>query len=149
MKLLLLLSIIILAFSLSPEPVPTCSVPDVTLKDFPISIDEIQSFNANEIFTGYNLNFTLVGAPDFVLLRDKFKLYKSQNITQKGFKNYHLDHEKNTWGKKLVTVSEVGNSTIIRWGITDSLVAVPTLTENVTLENDPKVICYDAIWLRA
>ncbi len=69
MKLLLLLSIIALASCISPEPVPTCSKPDVHLKDCPISLNEMQTFNVNDIFKGYNLNYTLNGAPDFVYLR--------------------------------------------------------------------------------
>lgn len=69
MRLILLLSIIVLALTISPEPVPTCSKPDITLKDFPISVNEIQTFNVNDIFRGYNLNFTLNGAPDFVYMR--------------------------------------------------------------------------------
>lgn len=105
MRLLLLLAITVLAMALSPEPVPTCSVPDITLKDLPISLNEIQTFNINDIFKGYNLNYTLVGAPNFVFLREKFRLFKSQNISQAGLKSYHMDHEGNQWGRKLVTVS--------------------------------------------
>lgn len=37
MKLILLLSIFIVAFAISPEPTPTCSKPNVILKDLPIS----------------------------------------------------------------------------------------------------------------
>jgi hypothetical protein len=149
MKLILLLSIVVLALTISPEPVPTCNVPHFTLKDFPISLNEIQNFNANDIFQGYNLNYSLIGAPNFVFMRDKFKLFKTQNTSQPGLKNYHLDHEGNQWGKKLVTVSEVGNSTIVRWGMTDSVSAIPTLTDSATVESDVKVHCFDAIWLRA
>lgn len=61
MKLILLLSIVIVALAISPEPIPTCSQPDITLKDLPISPFEIQTFNLNDIFKGYNLNYTLVG----------------------------------------------------------------------------------------
>lgn len=69
MKHILLLSIIVLAFGLSPEPVPTCNVPHITLKDLPISLNEVQSFNVNDIFKGYNLNYSLIGAPSFAFLR--------------------------------------------------------------------------------
>ena len=69
MKLFILLAIVVLAYSISPEPVPTCSTPHITLKDFPISLQETQSFNANDIFRGYNLNYSLIGAPNFVFMR--------------------------------------------------------------------------------
>lgn len=92
MRLLLLLSIIVIAFAISPEPVPTCSRPDITLKDLPISPYETQSFNINDNFKGYNLQYTLIGQPDFVSLRPKFELFKSQNIPQPGFKSFHMDH---------------------------------------------------------
>lgn len=69
MKLILLLSIVVLLSAMSPEPVPTCSTPQIKLKDLPISLNEIQTFNANELFKGYNLNYSLVGAPDFVYMR--------------------------------------------------------------------------------
>lgn len=105
MRLILLLSLVVIALCLSPEPVPTCSAPHITLKDLPISLNEIQTFNPNEMFHGYNLNYTLLGNPDFVNIRDKFKLFKTQNITQKGLKNFHMDHQDNHWGPKLVTLS--------------------------------------------
>jgi len=60
-----------------------------------------------------------------------------------------MDHEDNHWGKKLVTVSEAANSTIVRWGISSSIDAIPTLDEHATVESDPKIVCFDAIWLRA
>lgn len=47
MKLILLLSILIVALAISPEPKPTCSKPAVTLKDLPISPQEMQTFNMN------------------------------------------------------------------------------------------------------
>ena len=77
MKLILLLSIAILSLALSPEPVPTCNVPQITLKEFPITINEIQHFNANDFFKGYNLNYSLIDAPSFVYMRDKFKIVKT------------------------------------------------------------------------
>jgi hypothetical protein len=58
-----------------------------------------------------------VGAPDFVYMREKFKLFKATAKDQTGLKSYHLDHEENHWGKKLVTISEKGNQSIVRWGI--------------------------------
>ncbi len=116
MKLLLLLSFLVLAMTISPEPVPTCSKPDIAMKDMPISPSEVQSYNLNEIFKGYNLNYSLVGAPSFVHLRSKFHLHKSQNISQPGLKSEHMEHVDNHWGSKLVTLSVAANSTIIRWG---------------------------------
>jgi len=93
MRQIFLLSIlIVIVFSISPEPVPTCSKPDITLKDLPISPFEVQSFNLNDIFKGYNLNYQLIGNPDFVTLRNKFELYKRQNISQPGLKSFHMDH---------------------------------------------------------
>lgn len=76
-------------------------------------------------------------------------MFKSQNVTQPGLKSYHMDHSGNQWGSKLVTVSQVGNSTIIRWGISSAIDSVPTLDEKATVENDPNIICFDAVWLRA
>ena len=69
MRLLLIISIVVLAAAISPEPIPTCSRPDSVERIFPISVNEVQTFNVNDIFKGYNLNYTLVGAPDFVYLR--------------------------------------------------------------------------------
>jgi len=93
MRHIFLLSLlIVIAFSISPEPLPTCSKPHITLKDLPISPFEVQSFNMNDIFKGYNLNYQLFGQPDFVMLRNKFELYKRQNISQPGLKSFHMDH---------------------------------------------------------
>lgn len=60
-----------------------------------------------------------------------------------------MDHENNHWGKKLVTVSEAANSTIVWWGISSSIDSVPILDEHATVESDPKTTCFDAVWLRA
>jgi hypothetical protein len=96
--------------------------------DFPISLQETQTFNPNELFKGYNLRYELLNGPDFVYLRDKFKLTKTQDKPQPGFKSYHFDHEKNSWGTKLVTISEQNDSSIIRWGAAGANDTVPTLT---------------------
>jgi hypothetical protein len=93
----------------------------------------MQTFNLNDMFKGYNLNFSLIGNPDWATLRPKFYKAKSQNISQPGFKNYHLDHIDNRWGPKLVTVSDAANSTIIRWGSSDTLDAIPTLINQATV----------------
>ena len=61
MKPLLLFSLVIVALAISPEPVPTCSRPDITLKDLPISPNEMQTYNLNDIFKGYNLKYNLIG----------------------------------------------------------------------------------------
>jgi hypothetical protein len=74
------------------------------------------------------LNYTLLGNPDFVSIRDKFKLFKSQSLPQKGLKNFHMDHQDNHWGPKLVTLSIEGNSSIVRWGRSDTIDAIPTVT---------------------
>lgn len=58
-----------------------------------------------------------------------------------------MDHIDNYWGSKLVIVSDAGNSTIIRWGSSATLDAIPTVNNEATLESDPKTICFDAIWL--
>ena len=60
-----------------------------------------------------------------------------------------MDHEDNHWGKKLVTISEAANSTIVRWGTTDMMDSIPSLDNHATVESDPKITCFDAIWLRA
>ena len=65
----------------------------------------MQTYNLNDIFKGYNLNYTLIAEPNFAQLRPKFYKEKSQNIPQPGLKNFHLDHINNYWGSKLVTVS--------------------------------------------
>jgi len=70
--------------------------------------------------------------------------------SQPGLKNYHLDHNGNKWGNTLVTISVNGNSTILRWGATVSdTSSIPELSNEVTVENDTKTLCYDAVWFRA
>ncbi len=53
----------------------------------------------------------------------------------------------NHWGSKLVTVSDAANSTIVRWGSSSVLDAIPTVNNTGTVESDPKILCFDAIWL--
>ncbi len=61
MKVFLVLSLLIVAIAISPEPIPSCSRPNITLKDLPISPNEMQTYNLNDIFKGYNINYTLIG----------------------------------------------------------------------------------------
>ena len=39
-----------------------------------------------------------------------------------------MDHEDNHWGPKLVTLSVAANSSIVRWGRSDTVDAIPTVT---------------------
>lgn len=71
-----------------------------------MSVNEIQTFNVNDLFTGFNLDFNLSStAPDFVQLTEKTVLVKTQDIQQPGLKSYHFDHMGNTWGRNLITIS--------------------------------------------
>jgi hypothetical protein len=90
----MLIFCLLLAFasSLSPEPLAVCTSPTAEFNDFPISLQETQSFNPNEMFRGYNLRYELLNPPDFVYIRDKMKLTKTQEKQQPGLKSYHFDH---------------------------------------------------------
>ena len=85
----LILATTLLAYS--PEPIPICQQPSVNLKDLPISLMETQTFNLNELFYGFNLEFNLSdSAPDFARIGQKLRLERNQSILQMGLKNYHL-----------------------------------------------------------
>lgn len=75
----------------------------------------------------------MIGAPSWVALRQKFYLAKRQNISQPGLKSYHMDHIDNHWGPKLVTVSDAANSTILRWGHSETSGAIPSLSFQATV----------------
>jgi hypothetical protein len=47
----------------SKVPVPVCNAPRVSLNDLPISLDEIQTFNMNDIFSGYNIRLSIDKKP--------------------------------------------------------------------------------------
>lgn len=67
---LLCLALLLTLSAASKVPVPTCSSPKTPLLDLPISINEVQSWNLNDIFSGYNLNITIPSSkPEFVFLR--------------------------------------------------------------------------------
>jgi hypothetical protein len=53
-----LFTILLLAaasYALSPEPLPSCTSPKFEANDLPISLNEAQSFNLDDYFTGFNL----------------------------------------------------------------------------------------------
>lgn len=101
-----ILLIVAVAFSLSPEPIPTCTSPKFQASDLPITLNEVQSFNLDNYFTGFNLEFNLSSsAPDFAYLTEKTDLVRNFNKQQPGIKSHHLDHNGNTWGKTLITLS--------------------------------------------
>jgi hypothetical protein len=133
----------------SKAPIPSCNSPRIALQDFPISIQETQSFDMNDIFTGYNLNITIPSRPEFVFLREKLTTLKKAPKNQSGLRNYHLSNEGNNWGAALVTISVFGNDTTIRWGSTPANESIPSLTNEAVISSDPSMHCYDAVWFRA
>jgi len=44
-----------------------------------------------------------------------------------------MDHIDNHWGPKLVTVSDAANSTIVRWGHSETSGAIPSLSFQATV----------------
>ena len=96
------------ALCLSPEPLPTCTTPKIQLNMLPVSLNEIQTFNLNNLFTGFNLDFNLSSStPDFVYLTGKTEQIKKFDKQQPGLKSYHFEHLGNRWGTTLMTISEV------------------------------------------
>jgi len=45
-----------------------------------------------DIFSGYNLNITILSKPEFVSIREKVTMTKIAERAQPGLKNYHLSH---------------------------------------------------------
>jgi len=77
--LLLIASFAIVALS-SRAPVPTCNSPREGYIDLPISLQETQSFNLDDMFSGYNLAFSIPNKNNYTYIRDKFKLIKENNF---------------------------------------------------------------------
>lgn len=125
---LLVLAAVLCAVLASKVPIPTCNSPKVTFNDFPISLQETQSFNMNDYFSGYNLKITIPNRQDFVYLREKVTKLKTQAKNQSGLRNYHFAHNGNAWGSSLVTLSVFGNDTTLRWGVTPTNSSIPDLT---------------------
>ena len=75
MKYLLLCILLIgTALTISPEPAPTCSPPSFNLQELPITVGETQTFNMDDFFTGFNMQYDLSAtAPTFAHLREKFE----------------------------------------------------------------------------
>lgn len=115
---LILAALLLSLAAASVAPVPTCNSPRIALQDLPISLRETQSFDLNDFFSGYNLNFSVITKPEFVFLRDKLTTLKQTPKNQSGLRNYHLASEGNSWGATLVTLSVFGNDTTLRWGAT-------------------------------
>lgn len=67
--LFVVLLLVGLTICLSPEPIPSCTAPRFIPNEIPISLHEVQTFNLDDYFTGFNLEFNLTSsAPDFVYL---------------------------------------------------------------------------------
>lgn len=146
MLVLMVLMTMVLA---SKVPVPSCNAPRINLQDLPISLQETQTYRMDDLFTGYNLNFSIPSKPSFVGIRPKLLQTAGVAKPMPGLKNYHFGHRGNQWGNTLVTISVVNGSTIINWGASSAPGEVPDLTNKVILENDTSVQCFDAVWLRA
>ena len=148
--LALVLAICLLAtVHASKVPLPSCNSPKIALQDWPISLHETQQFNLDNFFSGYNLNLTIPSKPDFVQLRPKIQQTAVVNKPMPGLQSYHYAHMGNRWGGVLVTISVNGNNTVVNWGVSDSTHLIPDLSNQATVENDSKVQCYDAVWIRS
>lgn len=67
----LLALLFVLSTCASRQPTPNCTAPKVILRDLPISPQEMQSFNLNNFFTGYNLNISANTKPEFATLNPR------------------------------------------------------------------------------
>lgn len=76
---LLILAIFAFLAQTSNVPAPTCSSPHYGYKDLPISLQESQTFNLDDIFSGYNLSFSISNKPNFTFLHVKFMHLESIN----------------------------------------------------------------------
>lgn len=94
------------------------------------------------------MQFSLqASAPNFAHLNQKSDLVKKFNTSQPGLKSYHFDHNGNAWGKTLITLSQVGDVSTIRWGFASANDTVPELSKSLVVESEPNTYCYDAIWM--
>lgn len=89
-SLLLLLALLALLASASKVPVPTCNAPRISELYLPISLQETQTFNMDEFFGGYNLNYDIVSKPAYVGIRSKLFTLKNKTQPQPGLRNYHI-----------------------------------------------------------
>jgi hypothetical protein len=118
---LLLLAALSLLTLASKVPVPTCNAPRISEVYLPISLQETQTFNMDDFFGGYNLNFDIVSKPTHVGIRQKVFPLKNKTQPQPGLRNYHIGGEGNGWGNTLVTLSEENNSTVLKMVILTQL----------------------------
>jgi len=89
----------------SRAPSPICNAPRTGFIDLPISLLETQTFNLDDMFSGYNLAFSIPNKPEYTFIRDKLTTLKSKDVPQPGLRNYHIGGEQNGWGNTLVTLS--------------------------------------------
>jgi hypothetical protein len=47
----------------SKVPIPVCNAPKVGLNNLPITLDETQTYNMNDIFSGYNIKLSIQSKP--------------------------------------------------------------------------------------
>lgn len=102
---ILLLAAIVTIAAASKTPVPTCNSPKIALQDLPISLQETQTFNMDDFFSGYNLNITIPSKVDGVDIRPKLFKTAGEAKPMPGLKNYHFSHRGNQWGDNLVAIS--------------------------------------------
>lgn len=49
--------------SASRTPLPSCNAPRLAETTLPITLDETQTYNMNDLFSGYNLRLTIESKP--------------------------------------------------------------------------------------
>ena len=143
---LLLAALLSVSWAIS---LPQCQVGSFYLT-LPLTPSETHIVNLDQLFTGYNLNYTSNIPPD-ILPHTKITRKETPNeainpdVPMLGLKTYHLDHIGNSWGPRFITLTQQGDRSRVHIGILNNNHTAPIINNVIEVENYTNTTCYDSI----
>jgi hypothetical protein len=113
----------------------------------PITYGELQRYDLNSLISGFNLTFSVEDTADLPKrIKDKLSFVKVVSESRDG----QISHQIYQDGSKssMVFLSRNNDQSLLGFGTTDDRTLLPAITNTTLLENNPSLVCYDAVWLQ-
>lgn len=107
-NLKLILSLLLFGGILCIVPTPNCSR-GFFYQTLPITPNELIRYDLDDLFTGFNVDFTLADASsyDFINISNKLPINAEQTLVDElvGLKSVHMEEAGNEWGNGFIALT--------------------------------------------
>ena len=132
----LILSLLLFGGIMGIVPTPNCST-GFFYQTLPITPNELVRYDLDDLFTGFNVDFTLTDASsyDFINISKKLAINAEQTLIDElvGLKSVHIEEAGNEWGNGFIALTEKGNDTTIQYGLLPNNKSAPVINYRVII----------------